>query len=68
MPACLSFIRAGRRRTVRVAGEVGGGKDVSVHLGGDADFLAERPVCFRYRGFDADCGGGHCVLGLSLTP
>gem|GEM_PF-1112112 len=58
-------VGAGRRRTLRVAGEVGEGKDVSVRLSGDADFLAERPMYFRYRGFGADWDGGHCVIGAA---
>ncbi len=58
-------VGAGRRFTVRVAGEVGGEKDVSVRLSGDADFLAERPMYFRYRGYGADWDGGHCVIGAT---
>ena len=52
-----------RRLTVFVPDIVGRGKDVSVRLTSSAEFLAERPMYFRYRGFGADWDGGHCAMG-----
>ena len=61
-------IEAGRRLTIYVPGETGGGKDVSVALTSTSDFLAERPMYFNYQGFGAaDWTGGHCVIGASAT-
>ncbi len=60
-------VEAGRRSTVSVAAEVGSGRDVSVRLTSTADFLAERPMYFRYRGFGADWSGGHCVIGATAA-
>ena len=60
-------VAGGRRYTVRVAAEVGEEKDVSVRLSSGSDFLAERPMYFRYRGFDADWDGGHCVVGATAA-
>jgi hypothetical protein len=60
-------VEGGRRYTVRVAAEVGGEKDVSVRLSSASDFLAERPMYFRYRGFGADWDGGHCVVGATAA-
>jgi hypothetical protein len=56
-------VDAGRRFTVRVADEVGGGKDVSVRLSSASPFLAERPIYFNYRGAGENITGGHCVVG-----
>ncbi len=58
-------VGAGRRLTVRVEDEVGAENDVSVRLSADADFLAERPMYFRYQGYGADWDGGHCVIGAT---
>ncbi len=54
-------IDAGRRLTLFVPGEAGGGKDVSVSLSSASYFLAERPMYFDYQGWT----GGHCVIGAS---
>jgi cysteinyl-tRNA synthetase, unknown class len=60
-------VEGGRRHTVYVPSEVGEEKDVSVSLSSGDDFLAERPMYFRYRGFGADWDGGHCVSGALTT-
>ncbi len=57
-------VEAGSRYTAYVPVEVGGEKDVSVKLTSSSDFLAERPMYFRYQGYDADSDGGHCVIGV----
>jgi hypothetical protein len=38
-----------------------------VRLTSSADFLAERPMYFRYRGFGADWDGGHCAMGTAAA-
>ncbi len=53
------IVRAGKRYTVFVPGEVGRDKDVSVVLVSTAYFLAERPMYFNYSGWS----GGDCVMG-----
>ncbi len=53
------IVRAGRRYTVYVPGEVGRDKDVSILLVSTACFLAERPMYFDYAGRQ----GGDCVMG-----
>ncbi len=57
-------IEAGRRFTVLVPEVIGPEQDVSVHLTSTADFLAERPMYFNYRGMGGwSWTGGHCVVG-----
>ena len=56
-------VGAGRRETIYVPKEVGTEKDVSVLLSSTSDFLAERPMYFRYTAYGADWTGGHCVIG-----
>ncbi|MHB8780105.1 MAG: DUF5719 family protein [Candidatus Geothermincolia bacterium] len=56
-------VGAGSRVTVFVATEVGTDKDVSVKLSSENDFLAERPLYFRYGAEGADWSGGSCVIG-----
>jgi hypothetical protein len=51
------------RRTIYVADEVGYGKDFSVRLTSDGDFLAERPMYFAYSYEGLAAEGGHCVIG-----
>jgi hypothetical protein len=58
-------VPAGERYTVYVAAEVGADKDVSTQLFSTSLFLAERPMYFRYTGYDADRAGGHCVIGAA---
>jgi cysteinyl-tRNA synthetase len=58
-------VEGGKRFTVRVPAEVGGEKDVSVRLWCGADFLAERPMYFRYNAYGVDWEGGHCVTGAA---
>ncbi|MGQ9476657.1 MAG: hypothetical protein ACUVSI_11330 [Actinomycetota bacterium] len=53
------IVRAGKRYTVYVPGEVGRDRDVSVLLVSTAGFLAERPMYFDYAGWK----GGDCVMG-----
>ncbi|MBC7252362.1 MAG: hypothetical protein H5T72_00125 [Actinobacteria bacterium] len=53
------IVRAGKRYTIYVPGEVGRDKDVSVLLVSTAGFLAERPMYFDYAGWK----GGDCVMG-----
>ena len=53
-------VLAQERLTIRVWDEVGRGKDVSVKLTSDSDFIAERPTYFLYQG---GRDGGHLVLG-----
>ncbi len=57
----------GGRETVFVPGVIGYEKDVSITLVSTegSDFLAERPMYFRYNGYGADDTGGHCVIGAS---
>ena len=68
-PVTASYdIDAGRRLTIYVPDQTGGGKDVSVALTSTSDFLAERPMYFNYQGFGAaDWTGGHCVIGAPAT-
>jgi hypothetical protein len=56
-------VPAGERYTVYVPAEVGTDKDVSTRLFSTSLFLAERPMYFRYTGYDANRPGGHCVIG-----
>ncbi len=56
-------IPAGRRITLYVPQEAGFGNDVSVHLTSSSNFLAERPMYFRYTYKGVDYTGGHCVIG-----
>ncbi|MHB8781209.1 MAG: DUF5719 family protein [Candidatus Geothermincolia bacterium] len=56
-------VPAGSRHTVLVRDAVGSGKDVSVLLASGSQFLAERPMYFRYTAYGADWDGGHCVVG-----
>lgn len=58
-------VAARSRRTVYVAGEVGGGRDISVALSCASPFLAERPLYFFYSGYGASWTGGHCVIGAT---
>jgi hypothetical protein len=58
-------VSTGRRFTVNVADEVGSEKDVSVRLSSASEFLAERPMYFRYQGYGANMTGGHCVVGVA---
>ncbi len=51
-----------QRVTVSVNRELGPGKDCSVFLTGDSEFIAERPVYFLYKG---EWDGGHDVLGAT---
>lgn len=51
------------RATVYVPDEVGGGKDVSISLSSEHDFLAERSMYFRYT-LAGDWTGGDCVMGI----
>ncbi len=60
-------VKAGSRRTVFVADEVGKEKDVSVALNSDQTFLAERPIYFAYAYAGLAAKGGHCVVG-AFTP
>ncbi len=66
-PVTTSYeVPARGRRTVYVNGPegVGEGKDTSVVLSSDDDFLAERPMYFNYTGYGAPgWTGGHCVIG-----
>jgi hypothetical protein len=66
-PVTASYeVPARGRRTVYVNGPegVGEGKDASVQLTSDDDFLAERPMYFNYTGYGAPgWTGGHCVIG-----
>ncbi|MEW6554177.1 MAG: DUF5719 family protein [Actinomycetota bacterium] len=66
-PVTASYeVPAHTRRTVYVNGPegVGEGKDASVELTSDDDFLAERPMYFNYTGYGAPgWTGGHCVIG-----
>jgi hypothetical protein len=57
-------VPAQQRLTVSVNKELGPDKDVSVKLSSSADFIAERPMYFDYRGV---WDGGHDVLGAN-TP
>jgi hypothetical protein len=59
------IVSAGRRFTLNVADEVGSEKDVSVRLSSASEFLAERPMYFRYQGYGANMTGGHCVVGAA---
>lgn len=62
-------VAASSRRTLRVNDEVGGGREVSVHVATDpgSTILVERPIYF-----DADPGlglfvnGGHDVIGMQV--
>jgi IPT/TIG domain/Family of unknown function (DUF5719) len=58
-------VAAGSRRTVFVRDEAGADKDVSVALGSDETFLAERPIYFAYNYGGLAAEGGHCVVGAS---
>ncbi len=60
-------ISAGRRITLFVPQEAGFGNDVSVHLSSASEFLAERPMYFRYTYNGVDYTGGHCVIGAPST-
>lgn len=53
------IISPNQRKTIYVANDVGRGKDVSARLSSSSEFLAERPMYFRYQGWT----GGHCVIG-----
>jgi hypothetical protein len=59
-------VAAGFRRTLFLPDEVGWEKDVSVKLTSDSDFLAERPMYFRYDCAGLTARGGHCVIGADL--
>jgi len=56
-------VPARSRRTVDVPAEVGPGRDVSVHLSSNADFLAERPVYYGFTHNGLTFEGGHCAMG-----
>lgn len=58
-------VGAESRLTLLVRDEVGEGKDVSIRLTSDADFLAERPMYFDYRYPGLEARGGHCVIGAA---
>ncbi len=58
------IVRAGRRYTVYVPGEVGRDKDVSTVLVSTALFLAERPMYYNYSGVWT---GGDCVVGATAA-
>lgn len=58
-------VPAGTRQTILVPVEVGDGKDVSVYLSSDSQFLAERPMYFDYSYVDLQAQGGHCVIGAT---
>lgn len=60
-------VEGGMRYTVFVPDEVGAEKDVSVWLTCASEFMAERPMYFRYTGYGADWTGGHCVIGAQST-
>ncbi len=60
-------VEAGKRSTILVNGEVGTDKDVSIYLSSDTDFLAERPIYFRYSYTNLTATGGHCVIGAPST-
>ncbi|MHB8781033.1 MAG: CHAP domain-containing protein [Candidatus Geothermincolia bacterium] len=55
----------GQRVTVPVWQEVGLEKDVSIQLSAAGNFLAERPMYFRYLGYGAEWTGGSCTMGTS---
>ena len=56
------------RATLYVPAEVGGDKDVSIHLSSASDFLAERPMYFSYSGTGGfGWTGGHCVIGATAN-
>ena len=59
-------VAAGFRRTVFLPEEVGWEKDVSVKLTSADEFLAERPMYFRYSTAGLNARGGHCVIGAAL--
>ena len=66
-PVSKSYLVGPRqRRTVRVAGEVGGGKDVSVMLSSANSFLAERPIYYSYQHSGLNLEGGQCAIGAAL--
>lgn len=55
-------VDAGRRVTVFVADETGPDKDTTVELDSTDDFLAERPMYFKYEGV---WDGGECAAGAT---
>lgn len=57
-------VPARQRLTVSVNEELGPEKDVSVSLSSATDFIAERPMYFRYHG---SWDGGHDVLGTTAA-
>jgi hypothetical protein len=65
-PVIKSYmVDPGRRYTLFVPEEVGMDRDVSVTLTSSSDFLAERPLYFRYTNNGVDWAGGDCVIGAS---
>jgi hypothetical protein len=55
-------LAASSRFTLYAPNEIGEGKDVSVYLTSQSDFLAERPMYFNYQ-YNIAAQGGHCVIG-----
>lgn len=59
-------VAAKQRLTVCVNRELGPGKDASVKLSSESEFIAERPMYFNYQGLAArNWTGGHDVLGAN---
>ncbi|MDD3719077.1 MAG: hypothetical protein PHP28_10510 [Actinomycetota bacterium] len=56
-------VPARSRYTVFVPNTTDVGKDVSVFLSSEHEFLAERPMYFAYSYVDLSARGGHCVIG-----
>jgi photosystem II stability/assembly factor-like uncharacterized protein len=60
-------IQEGHRRSILVSDEIGKGKDVSVKLTSDSNFLAERPIYFNYDYAGLSVQGGHCAIGTKSS-